>query len=102
MQNRKAVEYLLLRGINPNLSNNTGKTAMHYAIEFQSLPMLCYLCEGSWNPPFSESIIKSEDFKYDFTKKLPNWVNQVWKALDYSATVEIGRASCRERVSSPV
>ena len=92
MENRKAIEYLLRRGISPSLCNNSGKTALHYAIELQSLPILCYLCEGMWSSNASQSIAYGMEVNNYYTnsidKKYPSWVFQTWKTLDYAATPE--------------
>eukprot|EP01022_Parablepharisma_sp_SALTPOND_P015717 TRINITY_DN224_c0_g2_i1.p1 TRINITY_DN224_c0_g2~~TRINITY_DN224_c0_g2_i1.p1 ORF type:complete len:452 (+),score=27.58 TRINITY_DN224_c0_g2_i1:1453-2808(+) len=89
MENRKAVEYLLARGVNPLSYDDFGKTALHYAIEFQAISMLCYLCEGVWESAATSVIKKGMDpVDYDTNKSFPSWAYQSWKALDCSATSE--------------
>ncbi len=89
MDRRDAVEYLLNRGLNPLSSDDAGKTAVHYAIEFQSMSMLCYLCEGVWESAASLAIRKGQPAIYPAeSPAFPPWVLSAWSAIDYAATPE--------------
>lgn len=68
---RRAVEYLLSRGVSPLSFNTCGMNAVHYAVECRSLPVLRLLFGGKWDDETGNKLLPAG-----------SWLESAWKALD--------------------